>query len=126
MVPGPIQVAGTLALGDDVHVELQRGRYRARLELLIDAFAQVGVKVEMPEGGFYLWVAAPEEFSSEAAEGEGPEWGFTRHLARTAGMLVSPGEFYGPDGAGFVRIAVVQPDEAIALAADRLVAGSAR
>jgi aspartate/methionine/tyrosine aminotransferase len=33
---------------------------------------------------------------------------------------VSPGEFYGPDGAGHVRIAVVQPDDRIALVADRL------
>jgi aspartate/methionine/tyrosine aminotransferase len=39
-------------------------------------------------------------------------------------MLVSPGEFYGPDGAGFVRIAVVQPDAAIERAAERLIAAA--
>jgi aspartate/methionine/tyrosine aminotransferase len=39
------------------------------------------------------------------------------------GALVSPGEFYGDDGAGFVRVAVVQPTERIKLVADRL-AGS--
>ena len=33
---------------------------------------------------------------------------------------MSPGEFYGPAGAGFVRVAVVQPDDRIALVADRL------
>ncbi|HWD24974.1 MAG TPA: aminotransferase class I/II-fold pyridoxal phosphate-dependent enzyme [Acidimicrobiales bacterium] len=124
MLPGPIQGAATLALGDDEHVEAQRGRYRRRLERLIEAFGDVGIKVQMPAGGFYLWIAAPQEFASEAAAGEGPEWGFARYLARTAGILVSPGEFYGPDGAGFVRIAVVAPDAAIELAASRLVAST--
>jgi aspartate/methionine/tyrosine aminotransferase len=122
MVPGPIQVAATLALNDDDHVIAQRSVYRRRLERLIDAFGEIGVKAEMPEGGFYLWLEAPAEFAAEAEPGEGPEWGFTRYLARTAGMLVSPGEFYGPDGAGYVRIAVVQPDDAIDRAARQLVA----
>ena len=34
----------------------------------------------------------------------------------------APGEFYGPDGARFVRVAVVQPDDRIQLVADRLAA----
>jgi aspartate/methionine/tyrosine aminotransferase len=34
--------------------------------------------------------------------------------------VVSPGEFYGPDGAGHVRIAVVQPDDRLELVARRL------
>ena len=126
MLPGPIQVAGALALGDEAHVLVQRDRYRARLERLIGALAQIGVKAEMPAGGFYLWVPAPAEYAAEAVDGEGAEWGFARHLARVAGMLVSPGEFYGADGAGFVRIAVVQPDEAIERAADRLAATASR
>ena len=44
----------------------------------------------------------------------------TRRLATLAGVLVSPGEFYGPAGKSFIRVAVVQPDEQIALVADRL------
>jgi aspartate/methionine/tyrosine aminotransferase len=41
-----------------------------------------------------------------------------------AGVLVSPGEFYGEAGAGHVRIAVVQPDDRIELAARRLAQSS--
>jgi len=120
MVPGPIQFAGALALDDDEHVVVQRERYRHRLERLVEVFGAIDVKAALPAGGFYLWVAVPEGYPCEP--GESPEWGFTRHLAARAGMLVSPGEFYGPDGAGYVRIAVVQPDEAIELAASRLLA----
>ena len=39
-------------------------------------------------------------------------------------MLVSPGEFFGPLGAGHVRIAAVQPDDRIALVAERLASVS--
>jgi aspartate/methionine/tyrosine aminotransferase len=38
--------------------------------------------------------------------------------------LVAPGDLYGPAGAGFVRIAVVQPDDRLDLVADRLAAAS--
>ena len=125
MVPGPIQLAGAVALEDDAHVAVQRERYRNRLDRLIEVLSACGLKVEPPAGSFYLWVPAPDdERSAERSEGEGPEWGFTRWLARTAGMLVSPGDFYGPAGAGYVRIAVVQPDDRIELAAERLAAAS--
>ncbi|HVB06867.1 MAG TPA: aminotransferase class I/II-fold pyridoxal phosphate-dependent enzyme [Acidimicrobiales bacterium] len=123
MVPGPIQLAGALALEDDAHVAEQRARYLTRLERVVEMLSGVGVKASIAGGSFYLWVPAPDdERSSEREEGEGPEWGFTRWLARTAGMLVSPGDFYGPAGRGYVRIAVVQPDERIELAAERLAA----
>ncbi len=121
MVPGPIQLAGALALEDDEHVVVQRERYLSRLERVVEVLSGVGVKSSISGGSFYLWVPAPaDERSSERQEGEGPEWGFTRWLARTAGMLVSPGDFYGPGGEGYVRIAVVQPDDRIELAATRL------
>jgi aspartate/methionine/tyrosine aminotransferase len=52
----------------------------------------------------------------------GDAWALVRRLAETAGALVSPGEFYGPAAAGSVRVAVVQPDDRIALVARRLAA----
>ena len=41
-------------------------------------------------------------------------------LEREAGVIVSPGEFYGEQGRHHVRIAVVQPDDLFELAAERL------
>ncbi|HVB27515.1 MAG TPA: aminotransferase class I/II-fold pyridoxal phosphate-dependent enzyme [Mycobacteriales bacterium] len=126
MVPGPIQLAGAVALEDDEHVALQRARYRARLERFCEVLELIGVKASLPGGSFYLWIPVPEHgYESYAVEGEGPEWAFTRYLATTAGVLVSPGDFYGPDGVGYVRIAMVQPDETIELAATRLEASLA-
>jgi aspartate/methionine/tyrosine aminotransferase len=114
MVPGPVQDAAVAAYGDVAHVEQQRGRYRARLARTADALAAIGVACELPAGAFYLWVPAPG----------GDAWALTRRLAEEAGAVVSPGEFYGPEGAGHVRIAVVQPDDRIALVADRLASAA--
>jgi aspartate/methionine/tyrosine aminotransferase len=52
----------------------------------------------------------------------GGGWSVTESLALEVGLLVSPGEFYGPGGEGFVRIALVQPMDRFQLVADRLSA----
>ncbi|RMH76477.1 MAG: aminotransferase class I/II-fold pyridoxal phosphate-dependent enzyme [Actinomyces sp.] len=109
MVPGPVQAAAVVAWSDEAHVDEQRHRYRRRLEALARLLTDAGAPVSLPAGGFYLWVEAPG----------GDAWGFARRLARTAGLVVSPGEFYGAGG-DHVRVAAVVPDERIALAHERL------
>ena len=109
MVPGPVQAAGVVALDDDEHVTVQRERYLGRLRLLADVFERwSGYPVPLPGGGFYLWFEV------------GDRGAFVERLASEGGALVSPGDFYGAAGAAFVRVAVVQPDERIAVLADRL------
>ena len=48
--------------------------------------------------------------------------GAVRVAGRRAGLLVSPGELYGDDGGGHVRVAVVQPMDRLELVAERLAA----
>jgi succinyldiaminopimelate transaminase len=109
MVPGPAQAAGVAALDDDDHVDAQRGRYRSRLQRLAGVLgAWGGQAVTLPDGGFYLWIAVDDA------------WDYTRRLAAVGGALVSPGEFYGSAGTGYIRVAVVQPDDRIELVAQRL------
>lgn len=110
MVPGPVQAGAVVALDDDDHVEAQRRTYHARLELGRAVLGALGVDAPMPEGGFYLWVPAPG----------GDAWALTERLAREAGALVSPGEFYGAAGAAHVRVALVQPDDRLRLMAERV------
>ncbi|NNE12627.1 MAG: aminotransferase class I/II-fold pyridoxal phosphate-dependent enzyme [Ilumatobacter sp.] len=113
MVPGPVQAAGAVALDDDQHVEVQRGRYLARLERVATVLSRwSGIEIPLPQGGFYLWFRV------------GDAWEFTERLAREGGALISPGDFYGEAGAEFVRVAVVQPDTQIDLVADRLGVGT--
>ena len=110
MPPGPVQAAAVVALGDDVHVDAQRARYLNRLQRLVEVLGKAGYPAQLPDGAFYLWVPAPG----------GDAWAAARDLAEQAGIVVSPGEFYGPEGAGYFRVAAVQPDERIELVAARV------
>jgi aspartate/methionine/tyrosine aminotransferase len=110
MVPGPVQAAAAVALDDDDHVDAQRERYLERLQYFADVLRAEGAKVDLPGGSFYLWARAPGDDA----------WAFTRDLAERGGCLVSPGDLYGPAGAGHVRVAMVQPLERLALVAERL------
>jgi succinyldiaminopimelate transaminase len=112
MVPGPAQAAGAVALADDGHVVAQRTLYHERLVFLADVLTEAGFPVGLPQGGFYLWVPVPAAWSDA--------WSMAEELSRRAGFLVSPGDLYGEGGAGFVRVAVVQPMERLQLVADRL------
>ena len=109
-MPGPVQAAAIAAWNDQTHVEELREDYWERLGLGVEIFGRLGIEATMPQGGFYLWVAAPG----------GDAWGLTELLARRSGLIVSPGEFYGEGGAGHVRLAVVQPTARLQLAVDRL------
>ncbi len=109
MMAGPSQHAAAVALRDQHHVEVQREIYRERLALMITFLAEVGVTAPMPGGGFYLWAPAPEG-----------AWNLATRLATDVGLIVSPGEFYGADGSEYIRIAVVQSNEAIADLSNRL------
>ncbi len=111
MIPGPVQAAAVAALGQDGEVDGQWDIYQKRLAYLKDVLSGIGVHAEMPSGGFYLWVKAPESYSGSSRSDQGAGWPFAEDLARYGGMLVSPGDFYGPAGADYVRIAAVQPLE---------------
>ncbi len=108
MVPGPVQAAMTAALDDDAHVADQRARYGRRRAVLREAFTRAGWTVDGSQAGLYLWVRAGQD-----------GWATVADLARL-GILVAPGAFYGPAGAGHVRVALTATDEAVAEAAARL------
>ena len=105
MVPGPAQAAAVVALGDQRDVNVQRERYRTRLARMAGILEGVGIAAPLPDGGFYLWVPAPE----------GDAWRLAQRLAAELGIVSSPGEFYGHAASGHVRLALVQPDEALDL-----------
>jgi aspartate/methionine/tyrosine aminotransferase len=118
MIPGPVQAGAVAAFADDDHVTAQRLRYRERLEFAAAFMSDAGLRTPIPAGGFYLWVPVPETVA-------GGSWALTEYLAMEGGMLTSPGDLYGPAGAGHVRVALVQPMEALRLVAGRLAGSSA-
>jgi succinyldiaminopimelate transaminase len=110
MVPSPIQAAMVAALDDDAHEKEQRERYARRRDLLLPAVRGAGFTIEHSEAGLYLWATRGEPCRDTVA------WFAER------GILVAPGEFYGPRGAKHVRIALTATDERIDAAVARLTA----
>ena len=110
IVPAPVQAAMTAALNDDGHAEVQRARYAARRERLRDALRTAGWVVEASPAGLYLWASHPELDCRASVQ----------RLAE-AGILVAPGEIYGPAGVRHIRVALTATDERIDAAVSRLV-----
>jgi len=108
MVSAPVQAAMAAALGDQAHVEAQRARYARRRDVMRAALTGAGFRVEASQGGLYLWATRDESGRDSVA------W-----LAQR-GILTAPGDFYGPAGADFIRVAMTATDERIDAAASRL------
>jgi succinyldiaminopimelate transaminase len=108
IVPGPIQAAMTVALGDDAHVAAQRATYGRRRGALLPALRDAGFDVSASEAGLYLWATRGEASLETIA------WLADR------GILGAPGSFYGLAGDHHVRLALTAPDERIASAVRRL------
>ncbi len=87
-VAPPLRHAGIAALEDDVHVALQRSRYLPRRARLWQALESAGWRVDDSAGGLFLWAAHCELDGAQSVA----------ELAR-AGILVAPGDFYGPRAA---------------------------
>ena len=85
-----VQRASAVAWNDERHVEETRARYRAKRDVMIPAIEAKGWEIVASDATMYLWVVGPD--ADELLE---------------RGILVSPGEFFGPSGAGYVRFALV-------------------
>jgi succinyldiaminopimelate transaminase len=110
MVPTPVQAAMVAALDDDAHEAEQKARYGRRRVALLRAVRDAGFTVDDSDAGLYLWATRGEPCRDTVA------WMAER------GILVAPGEFYGPRGADHVRIALTATDERIDAAVARLSA----
>jgi LL-diaminopimelate aminotransferase len=109
-----VQLAGVAALAPERDAEVQDmcAVYERRRDLVCDALAQAGVEVEPPKGTIYIWAPIPPGFESSAA--------YCEHVLDQAGVVISPGDAYGPSGAGFFRISLTTPDDRLLEAVERL------
>jgi LL-diaminopimelate aminotransferase len=85
--------------------------YTRRRDLLAEALTSVGMVVPKIKGTIYMWIPVPAGYTSA---------GFAEHVLDQAGVVVTPGNGYGPAGEGFIRLSLTTPDERIAEAVDRL------
>ncbi|CCQ96153.1 LL-diaminopimelate aminotransferase [[Clostridium] ultunense Esp] len=108
----PIQRAAARALKEGSSFLENNARiYEKRRNLLIDGLARVGWKIDKPPATMFVWAKIPEGWSSRE---------FTYALIDQAGVIVTPGDGFGPNGEGYVRIGLVQPEEELLRAVERI------
>ncbi len=111
----PIQLAAEAALnGPQESVTLMRETYQRRRDVLLDGLAQAGWVIPKPRATMFVWAQIPVGFADDRA--------FAQALAEETGVIVVPGEAFGPAGAGHVRMALVQPEESMREAVRRIAA----
>jgi aspartate/methionine/tyrosine aminotransferase len=93
-----VQRASIAAWQDEAHVERNRDRYAVKRRVLLDVFGRHAIRVAGSEATFYLWVAVPSGRRSL-------DWAV--ELLERADVVVAPGSFFGPEGEGYVRMAMV-------------------
>jgi LL-diaminopimelate aminotransferase len=79
--------------------------YQRRRDLLVDGLATIGWRIDKPPATMFVWAKLPAGYASSVE--------FTFDLLDRTGVMVVPGSSFGERGEGFVRIALVQPEEAI-------------
>ena len=85
--------------------------YQARRDRVVPVLKDMGMKVESPKAGLYIWAGVPEGYTS--AE-------FAEKLLEDTDVLMIPGGNYGAAGEGYVRLSITLQDELIDKALDRV------
>ncbi len=92
---------------------VERNRvYQQRRDIVIGNLSAIGVQVEPPKASLYVWAPVPAGWST---------LDFTDALLERAHVSLTPGPVFGPNGDGYVRIALTQT-EPIAEAMRRIAA----
>lgn len=102
----PIQKGAIAAItGDQSCVEKTRLAYQHRRDLLVDGCHHIGWHFDKPLGTMFVWAKIPSKYQSSEE--------FVKDLFDKTGVLVVPGNAFGSEGEGFVRMALVQDDDVI-------------
>ena len=88
--------------------------YRKRRDVFVKGLHDMGWKVPIPKGTFYIWAHIPPKFSALSS------LEFAQLMVQEAGVVVAPGSGFGEYGEGYVRFALVEPEDRLKMALERI------
>jgi LL-diaminopimelate aminotransferase len=98
----PVQDAATAALeGDDAWMVERNAQYQRRRDRVLETVRTMGMQADTPKASLYVWAKVPEGYTSV---------GLADKILLATGVSITPGDAYGPSGAGYVRISIGQED----------------
>jgi LL-diaminopimelate aminotransferase len=107
-----IQEAAIEALREDLEQPIDVAScYAERAQLFCEELATFGWQLKPPTATMFIWVKIPESWQART---------FARELVLATGVVVTPGDAFGRQGEGYIRIALVQSPERLRLAAQKI------
>ena len=120
-----IQAASEAAWNDETHVQSNRALYAEKFKA-VGAILQSAFPVRQPDAGFYFWLDVRDVLTKMGMVGLQDDQ-LVRRWHREINVLTLPGSYLsrptetGDPGAGFIRIALVEPLDACIAGAVRMV-----
>ncbi|HEY9762952.1 MAG TPA: aspartate aminotransferase [Trichocoleus sp.] len=105
------QAAETALSLPDVYLHEVQARYRTRRDFLIQELATLGWDVPKTRATMYLWVPCPPGIKSTD---------FALNVLQQTGVVLTPGNAFGPGGEGYVRISLIADCDRLGEAVERL------
>jgi len=107
-----IQEAGVEALNHlDTPLPEVINIYEKRRNVMVRGLREIGLEVEWPKATFYLWIQIPREYTSTQ---------FATLLLEKCGIVATPGNGFGKEGEGYIRIAITVNEARLREAIERL------
>ena len=108
-----VQKAAIAALtGPQDGVAAQQKQYEKRRDALCSGLNTIGWKVPYSEGTMFVWAPLPKGYTSSEK--------FCLDMVAATGVLCTPGSAFGSNGEGYVRFALVHPEEVIKEAVEKI------
>jgi len=100
----PIQIAAIIAMrhGEE-DVRRQARTYQQRRDVLLAGLERLGWQAEKPRAGMFVWSRVPDEHLAGRDTIQ-----FCMDMMDEAEVALAPGDAFGENGAGYVRIALVE------------------
>lgn len=94
-----LQTAAETALQlPDSYLKEVQNRYSTRRDFMVAGLAELGWNIPKPLAAMYLWVPCTRGMSSTD---------FALNVLQKTGVVVTPGNAFGPGGEGYVRISLI-------------------
>lgn len=109
-----VQEAGIAALKEDMQGNSRgscAGLYERRRDAFVETLHTYGWHVAKPQATMFIWAPIPDGYTSRQ---------ISREMLQATGVVVIPGDAFGEAGEGYVRIALVEPEDRLIEAAKRL------
>jgi len=108
-----VQQAGIVALEEDMLTKqsMVSSIYEQRRNIFLSKLAEYGWQIPFSKATMFVWAPIPHCYTSRQ---------ISREILHDTGVVVIPGDAFGSEGEGFVRIALVQPEDRLIEAADRI------